>query len=121
VARLVADVVAFLGASDMNESDASDDVAFNDARLWQRGALELLRGHSNFAHMAKLILDPSTVSEVIEMTLSDHVSFGQIRALQGLGSDEVKALMRKKNRKSGSYRAWRRRVQQFADRREVYK
>ena len=70
--------------------------------------------------MNKAILDPSTTSEIIEMALSDHVSFEQIRALHGLGPDDVKALMRQ-NLKSGSYRTWRKRVRAFADRREVYK
>lgn len=70
--------------------------------------------------MKKALLDPSTASEIIEMALSDHVSFDQIRALHGLSPDEVKTLMRQ-NLKSGSYRAWRRRVRSFADRREVYK
>ena len=70
--------------------------------------------------MTRHDLDPSTISEVIEMALSDHVSFDQIRAQHGLGPDEVKALMRQ-NLKSGSYRAWRTRVRRFADRREVYK
>jgi len=65
-------------------------------------------------------LDPESISEIIEMALSDHVSFAQIRGLHGIGPDEVKALMRQ-NLKSGSYRAWRRRVRQFGDRREVYK
>ena len=71
-------------------------------------------------NMVDLTLDPSTISEIIEMALSDHVSFDQIRALHGIGPDEVKALMRH-NLKSGSYRAWRKRVRQFADRRAVYK
>jgi len=65
-------------------------------------------------------LEPATIGEIIEMALSDHVSFEQIRTLHGLGPDEVKALMRQ-NLKPGSYRAWRRRVRAFADRREVYK
>ncbi len=82
--------------------------------------LDLSRGHGKSAFMAKRIFDPPTISEIIEMALSDHVSFDQIRALHGLGPDEVKTLMRQ-NLKSGSYRAWRRRVRQFADRREVYK
>ena len=64
--------------------------------------------------------DPATIGEIIEMALSDHASFDQIRALHGLGPDEVKALMRQ-NLKPGSYRAWRRRVRAFADRRAVYK
>ena len=70
--------------------------------------------------MTKPAPDPATVSEIIEMALSDHVSFDQIRTLHGLGLDEVKALMRQ-SLKPGSYRAWRRRVRQFADRRAVYK
>ena len=70
--------------------------------------------------MTKPAPDPATVSEIIEMALSDHVSFDQISTLHGIGPDEVKALMRQ-SLKPGSYRAWRRRVRQFADRRAVYK
>ena len=70
--------------------------------------------------MAKQVLDPPTISEIIEMALSDHDSFDAIQNLHGLGPDAVKALMRQ-NLKSGSYRAWRRRVRAFSDRREVYK
>lgn len=65
-------------------------------------------------------LDPATLSEIIEMALSDHAGFDQIRAQHGLGPDAVKALMRQ-SLKPGSYRAWRRRVRAFSDRREVYK
>jgi uncharacterized protein (TIGR03643 family) len=82
--------------------------------------LDLSGDRSNSSYMKELILDPPTISEIIEMALSDHVSFDQIRALHGLGPDQVKALMRQ-NLKPGSYRAWRKRVRQFADRREVYK
>ena len=39
-------------------------------------------------------LDPATISEIIEMALSDHTSFAQIRDLHGLSPDQVKALMR---------------------------
>ena len=84
------------------------------------GSLDLRRSQDTSQKMNKAILDPSTTSEIIEMALSDHVSFEQIRALHGLGPDDVKALMRQ-NLKSGSYRAWRKRVRAFADRREVYK
>jgi uncharacterized protein (TIGR03643 family) len=70
--------------------------------------------------MKSELLDPATIGEIIEMALSDHISFEQIRILHGLGPDEVKALMRQ-NLKPGSYRAWRRRVRAFAERREVYK
>jgi len=64
--------------------------------------------------------DAATISEIIEMALSDHVSFAMISAQHGLGPDQVKALMRA-HLKPGSYRAWRKRVRMFSDRREVYK
>lgn len=66
------------------------------------------------------ILDPATISEVIEMALSDAVSFADIQILHGLSPDAVKTLMRRAL-KPGSYRAWRKRVRQFSDRRESYK
>jgi uncharacterized protein (TIGR03643 family) len=65
-------------------------------------------------------LDAGTIGEIIEMALSDEVSFEQIRSLHGLGPDEVKALMRT-HLAPGSYRAWRRRVRRFSDQRAVYK
>ncbi len=65
-------------------------------------------------------LDAATISEIIEMALSDHTSFAHIRALHGQSPDQVKALMRS-HLTPGSYRAWRRRVRQFGDRRAVYK
>ena len=64
--------------------------------------------------------NPAVIGEIIEMALSDHVSFAQIRDLHGLSPDQVKALM-KRQLTPGSYRAWRRRVRAFADRRAVYK
>lgn len=64
--------------------------------------------------------DPAIISEVIEMALRDHVSFAQIRAQHGLSPDQVKTLMRDRLA-PGSYRAWRKRVRQFGDRRAVYK
>ncbi len=65
-------------------------------------------------------LPPDVLNEVIQMALSDHDSFAAIRALHGLGPDAVKTVMRQ-NLKAGSYRAWRKRVRQFGDRRESYK
>lgn len=65
-------------------------------------------------------LPESTVSEIIEMALSDHVQFSAITAMHGLSADQVKNLMRS-NLKPGSYKAWRKRVRTFADRRETYK
>lgn len=59
-------------------------------------------------------------SGIIEMALSDKVSFADIRAEYGLGESEVKALMRQ-SLKAGSYRAWRKRVRRLRDRRENYK
>ena len=70
--------------------------------------------------MKQPMIDPATLGEIIEMALSDHDSFGAIQNLHGLGPDAVKTLMRQ-NLKTGSYRAWRRRVREFSDRREVYK
>ena len=68
----------------------------------------------------RLDILPEVVSEIIELALSDHVSFDQLRALYGLGPDEVKALM-KEHLKRASYVAWRKRVRQFSERREFYK
>jgi uncharacterized protein (TIGR03643 family) len=65
-------------------------------------------------------LTPAQISEIIEMALSDHVSFGLIKQQHGVTPDQVKAIMRT-NLKSGSYRAWRKRVRDFGDRREHYK
>jgi uncharacterized protein (TIGR03643 family) len=65
-------------------------------------------------------LKPDAIHEIIEMALSDHVSFAAIQQLHGVSADEVKAIMRS-NLKAGSYRAWRKRVRTFSDRREVYK
>jgi uncharacterized protein (TIGR03643 family) len=64
--------------------------------------------------------DRATLSEIIELALSDHASFETIRAQHGLGADDVRALMRAEL-KPGSYRAWRKRVRQFSARRAVYK
>lgn len=65
-------------------------------------------------------LNAAAISEIIEMALSDHVSFDLIRSQHGLSPDQVKALMRTEL-KSGSYRAWRKRVRAFGDRRAAYK
>ena len=70
--------------------------------------------------MSKAALDPAMISEVIEMALSDEVSFADIQIVHGLRHDAVKTLMRREL-KPGSYRAWRKRVRQFSDRRENYK
>jgi uncharacterized protein (TIGR03643 family) len=65
-------------------------------------------------------LTEAAISEIIEMALSDHVGFDAIKAQHGLDANAVKALMRS-SLKPGSYRAWRKRVRGFADRRAVYK
>ena len=89
-------------------------------RCQRQKDLDLWAVKDTFSRMKRQHRDPSTLGEIIEMALSDDVSFDQIRALHGLGPGEVKVLMRQ-NLKSGSYRAWRRRVRAFADRRELYK
>ena len=65
-------------------------------------------------------LTESAISEIIQMALSDHVSFADIREQYGLNDAEVKALMRTQL-KAGSYRAWRKRVSTFGARRAQYK
>ena len=68
----------------------------------------------------KKIFSVSETSEIIEMALSDHISFGQIEKQYGIKEKEVKKLM-KKNLKEGSYKVWRKRVRVFSDRRKNYK
>ena len=65
-------------------------------------------------------LGDDAINEIIEMALSDHTSFAQIEALHGLKEKDVKVLMRRLL-KRGSYKAWRRRVRAFSDRRTFYK
>lgn len=65
-------------------------------------------------------LPQEQMSEIVQMALSDHVSFSDIQREYGLKEKQVKALMRE-NLKSGSYKAWRKRVRTFGDRREHYK
>jgi len=65
-------------------------------------------------------LSDAEISAIIEMALSDHVSFAAIEREYGLGEKDVKALMRREL-KASSYRTWRRRVRTFSDRREHYK
>ena len=60
------------------------------------------------------------ISDIIQMALSDHVSFVDIEREYGISDKQVKTLMRE-NLKTGSYRTWRKRVRDFGDRREVYK
>ena len=68
----------------------------------------------------KKIFSVSETSEIIEMALSDHISFRQIEKQFGIKEKEVKKLM-KKNLKDGSYKVWRKRVRVFSDRRKNYK
>ena len=62
----------------------------------------------------------SEKSEIIELALSDHVSFNSIKLIYGIGEEDVKKIMRE-NLKSRSYKSWRKRVREFSDRREKYK
>ena len=65
-------------------------------------------------------LSPAQISEIIEMALSDHISFTQISAQHDVTPDEIKTIMRTEL-KPGSYRAWRKRARDFSDRRANYK
>ena len=65
-------------------------------------------------------LSAAALSEIVEMALSDHISFAQISAQHVVTPDEIKVLMRTEL-KPGSYRAWRKRVRDFGDRRAHYK
>ena len=58
--------------------------------------------------------------EIIEMALSDKVTFSTIKELFGLDQNQVKLLI-KAELKPGSYKAWRKRVEKFSARRSVYK
>ena len=75
-------------------------------------------GHLNMKKTPTL--ESYEISEIIEMALSDHVSFNQIQKQYGLREDEVKKIM-KTNLKVGSYKAWRKRIHEFSSRREHYK
>lgn len=65
-------------------------------------------------------IPPEHLSEIVQMALSDHISFANIEAEYGVTDKQVKTLMRD-TLKSGSYKAWRKRVRDFGDRRETYK
>ena len=58
--------------------------------------------------------------EIIEMALSDKVSFNTIKELFCLDQNQVKLLM-KAEFKPGSYKAWRKRVEKFSAKRNFYK
>ena len=62
----------------------------------------------------------SEKSEIIELALSDHATFDNIKSIYGIGEKDVKKLMRE-NLKSRSYKSWRKRVREFSDRSEKYK
>ena len=67
-----------------------------------------------------VFLSPDHISGIIEMALSDHMSFANIETEYGISDKQVKALMRREL-KSSSYKAWRKRVRTFGDRRDAYK
>lgn len=74
-----------------------------------------MRKASNLDH-----LSPDHISGVIEMALSDHARFSDIEAEYGINDKQVKTLMRREL-KSGSYKAWRKRLRSLGDRRDVSK
>ena len=62
----------------------------------------------------------SEKSELIQMALSDHVSFKNIFDQYGLKEKDTKKFMRT-NVSTRAYRNWRKRVRTFSNRRENYK
>ena len=68
----------------------------------------------------KIKFTEAELSEIIQMALSDHVSFKDITGQYGLLEKDVVKIMRA-NLKKGSYKAWRKRVNEFGTRREFYK
>ena len=62
----------------------------------------------------------SEKSEIIELALSDHATFDNIKSIYGIGEKDVKKLMRE-NLKSRSYKSWRKRVRELSARRKKYK
>ena len=60
------------------------------------------------------------LGEIVQMALSDHISFKDINTQYGIKEKEVVKLMRM-NLKKGSFKAWRKRVKTFGSRREFYK
>ena len=71
-----------------------------------------MKNHREFSEAEK--------GEFIHMALSDHVSFSLIAKTYDLNHDEVKKYM-KLFISPGSYRAWRKRVKVFTQRRQSYK
>ncbi len=67
--------------------------------------------------MEKTSPDAATISEIVEMALSDATSFSAIETVHGINADAVKAIMRA-NLKPGSYQAWRKRIRQYSERRQ---
>ena len=65
-------------------------------------------------------LSPHEVDEIVQLALSDKVQFSAIASQFSIQEKEIKIIMRK-TLKSGSYKAWRKRVRQFSDRRKHYK
>ncbi len=59
-------------------------------------------------------------SDIIEMALCDKTPFETIQLIYGMNENDVKKLMRQ-SLKTGSYRAWRKRVEKFRDQRAKYK
>ena len=68
----------------------------------------------------KVKYSEAELSEIVQMALSDQISFRDIDTQYGIKEKEVVKLMRM-TLKKGSYRAWRKRVNNFGSRREFYK
>lgn len=95
-------------------------VLFPIWRIFCKCACRSAVGFYLLAMTIRTTLPPHHISDIIQMALSDHVSFDDIAREYGLREKDVKDLMRT-NLKPGSYRAWRKRVRTFGDRRATYK
>jgi uncharacterized protein (TIGR03643 family) len=70
--------------------------------------------------MSRKEITESEKSELIQMALSDSISFKNIFDQYGLKEKETKKFMRE-NISPRAYKNWRKRVRTFSDRRETYK
>ena len=76
--------------------------------------------HYKIEHLKSSVGSASELSEIIHMALSDEITFSDLYFQYGLKEKDVKSIMRN-NLKTGSYKAWRKRVRRLGSQREYYK
>lgn len=97
---------------DENLRKIAIDRSYKIIDRWGNLLVSKIKKNKNFSESEK--------SEIIQLALSDHDSFSNIKSIYGIGEKDVKELMRK-NLKPNSYKSWRKRVRKFSDRRANYK